>query len=335
MKSLRRLLHICLFTSLVTLFFSCEKEDLTEVGQTFHLRHKGADMPIWVRGNLSSNKIVLYLHGGPGDCAMCYRHYLKGLENSVAVAYWDQRIAGSSSGKVDLKTLNYEQFGEDAYYTVKLLKERYPNAKIYLLAHSFGVELAWQFLTTGDNQKMVSGLMAVNGTFSTYRWLVQVREWVLREARKQNKPEVEKYAAENPVTRENLSTYQWEKLYRHMMDLGGNPVSLYDDKAFVVNYVFATPNTALGQFTHGKAYEQYGKVEMQKFEKSALLRNIRIPVALFWGVKDGVVPVGIAHETRDLLTATSASLVTFDASWHEPFVSETDRFIAEVLRFVR
>ncbi|MFC5409733.1 alpha/beta fold hydrolase [Larkinella bovis] len=335
MKRLRFYFQILLLTGLVTVFASCEKNDVTDVEQTFYLRHKGADMPIWVRGNVQSDKIVLYLHGGPGDCAMCYRYYLQALEKTVGVAYWDQRIAGSSSGKVDPKTLTYEQFGEDAYYAIKLLKERYPSAKIYLLAHSFGVELAWQFLTTNDNQQIVNGLMAVNGTFSTYRWLYQVREWVLQEAKRQQRSEIEKYALDHPITAENLPTYNWEELYRRMVDLGGNPVSLYDDKKYVLNYLFATPNTALGQFTHGKAYEEYGKTEIRTFEKSSQLRQIRIPVALFWGKKDGVVPLGVASETRTLLTATTSKLVTFENSWHEPFVTETDRFVEEVLDFVK
>lgn len=331
MKTLYKYLFLLVAVSLI----ACEKDDATTTDRTLYLRHKGADMPIWVRGNLASNKLVLFLHGGPGDCAMCYRHYLKGLENDVAVAYWDQRIAGSSSGKVDVKTLTYEQFGEDAYYVVKLLKEQYPNTQIYLVAHSFGVELAWQFLTTNDNQKLVSGLIAVNGTFSTYRWLVQMREWVLRAARQQNNTAIEQYVQARPVTAENLGTYEWPELYKRMLDLDGNPVSIYDDKKFVINYLFASPNTALAQFSHPKAYAEYGETTIRGYDRSAFLKNIQIPVALFWGKKDGVVPIEIGYETRDLLTKTAPTFVTFDQSYHEPFISETDRFVAEVLKFVR
>ena len=166
MKILKKFLPgLVLIASLI----SCKEQSVLPVEpvhHTFFLRHKGADMPIWVHGNAESNKIVLYLHGGPGDCAMCYRHYFKALEKDMMVAYWDQRVAGSSSGKVNPATLRYEQFSEDAFYAIKLLKQQYPNAHIYLLAHSFGVELAWQFMGTGQNQTMVAGLTAVNGMFS-------------------------------------------------------------------------------------------------------------------------------------------------------------------------
>ena len=302
---------------------------------TLFLRNKGADMPIWVRGKAQSNKIILFVHGGPGDCAMCYRYYLQGLESDAMVAYWDQRVAGASSGKVPESTLRYRQFGEDLELVVKLLCQQYPAASIYLLGHSFGVELIWQFLTTGTNQQLVSGAIAVNGMFSYYNWLYHVREWALREARFRKNREAETYLLANPVTPENTATIDWEGIYRWMYQLGGNPVSLYSDGKYVLNYAFNSPNTALAQFTHGRAYGYYGEVESRNFEKGPLLTNIRVPIALFWGVKDGVVPLEVGRATKPLLTNARVTEVDFAESWHEPFVTETDTFTRAVLTFVR
>jgi pimeloyl-ACP methyl ester carboxylesterase len=266
---------------------------------------------------------------------MCYQYYLKDLEKNFALAYWDQRIAGSSSGKVDPATLTYEQFGEDAYYVVKLLKQQFPEADLYLLGHSFGVELGWQFLTTANNEQMVKGFIAVNGTFSTYRWLYYMREWVLREADKQNKEEAKQFALNNPLTEETLKTLEWTKLYGYMRNLGGNPVSVYDDKKFVLDYLFASPNTPLAQFTHAGAYHSYDKNEIRGYDKSNQLKKITIPVALFWGKKDGVVPIEVGYETEDLLeSSVRKSFVTFDESWHEPFISQKDKFVEQVTKFV-
>ncbi|WP_035361959.1 hypothetical protein [Dyadobacter alkalitolerans] len=105
MKSLTKLLLIC---SMIWLFSCQDKDAYPREDATLFLRHKGANMPIWVKGNSQPNKIVLFVHGGPGDCAMCYRYYLKDLENDVMMAYWDQRVAGASSGKVDTATLRLE-----------------------------------------------------------------------------------------------------------------------------------------------------------------------------------------------------------------------------------
>jgi len=322
-----------LFIILSVTFFACSDDD-SSVRDTFYLRNDGADMPIWVRGNLNADKIMIFFHGGPGDCAMCYRYYLKGLEPEMAVAYWDQRIAGSSSGNADPATLNYEQFGEDALYAISLLKQQYPNKKIYIMAHSFGVELAWQFLTTGNNQQMVNGLMVVNGTFSNLRWMEIMRDWVIREATAAENDKVLAYAASHPVNEETVGDV-WVDYYRKMLDLGGNPLSLYDDKKFIVNYALFSPNTALSQFAHGKAYEDYTKNELFTFNKASQLSGINLPVRLLWGKKDGVVPIEVGQETEQLLINAEVSWTVFEESWHEPFVSETDKFMDAAKEFVR
>lgn len=321
--------------SLLMLLACGDRDPQPIENSTLFLRNKGADMPIWVKGNGESKKIILYVHGGPGDCAMCYRYYLKGLETETMVAYWDQRVAGASSGKVDESTLRYAQFSEDLGYVVQLLKKQYPGAEVYLLAHSFGVELSWQYLTTGANQQEIAGLIVVNGMFSFANWLAAVRDWALREAKQQKKTEAETYLLANPVTPENAATIEWEPIYRWMHKLGGNPVSLYDDGKYLLNYTFNSPNTALAQFTHGKAYSHYGNVESRRFEKGPLLKDIRISVGLFWGVKDGVVPVEVGDATKKVLTNASVTEVRFSESWHEPFITETENFNRAVLDFVQ
>ncbi|GAB3511305.1 alpha/beta hydrolase [Spirosoma knui] len=331
---MRTLLQLLVFGGLLALSSCKDKDTNPREDATLFLRHKGANMPIWVKGNQASNKLILFLHGGPGDCAMCYRYYLNGLEDDVMMAYWDQRVAGSSSGKVEESTLRYAQFNEDMELVVKLLQKQYPKAKIYLLAHSFGVELAWQYLTTPNNQQHVAGLITVNGMFSFFRWLYQVREWALREARLQKNSEAEAYLVAHPVTSQQMATIDWESIYRWMYKLGGNPVSLYSDRKFVLDYAFNSPNTALAQFTQADAYRYYGDVESRTYEKGALLQNVRVPVGLFWGTKDGIVPYEVSQETKALLTNTKVTSVSFSESWHEPFITENRRFIDAVRTFV-
>ncbi|GHB75561.1 alpha/beta fold hydrolase [Persicitalea jodogahamensis] len=323
------------FASLIMMLACGDRDPQPVENNTLFLRNKGADMPIWVKGNRPSNKIILYVHGGPGDCAMCYRYYLKGLEAEAMVAYWDQRVAGASSGKVAEGTLRYAQFSEDMGYVLKLLKKQYPGAEIHLLAHSFGVELSWQYLTAGNNQQEVAGVIVVNGMFSFANWLAAVREWALREAKRKGNTEAETYLLAHPVTPHNAATIEWEPIYRWMYKLGGNPVSLYDNGKYLIDYAFNSPNTALAQFTHGRAYSYYGNVESRRFEKGPLLKDIRIPVGLFWGVKDGVVPVEVGEATKKFLTNASVGEVYFSESWHEPFITETDKFNRAVLDFVR
>ena len=331
-----KLLCICSAFAVIFGCMACTKSD-QPVSDDLHLRHKGADMPIWVRGNPDSQKIVLYVHGGPGDCAMCYRYYLQKLEQDFMVAYWDQRIAGASSGTAQPETLTYEQFGEDMELVINLLRQEYPNAQIYLLAHSFGVELVWQYLSDPANQQNIAGLALVNGTFSTYRWLYHQREWVRHEAALQGNQPALDWVNAHPVTPESVKTLDWQRQYRWMLDLGGNPVSVTSDKKYVLNYLFATPNTALAQFGHGSAYgSEYANNEIRKFDQTAVLSSVNIPVMMLWGRKDGVVPAGVAEETRDLLVnCQQKEIIWFDNAWHEPFISENEKFLRELTSFLK
>lgn len=314
---------------------SCNKSEL-QAEDNLRLRHKGADMPIWVRGNLESDKIVLFLHGGPGECAMCLREYFSHVEKEVAVAYWDQRIAGSASGNADPATLTYPQFAEDLEMAVRLLKERYPTTEIFLLGHSFGVEMGWQFLTTGNNQDLVNGFIVLDGIYSTYDWLQRVREWVIREARAQNDTEAEEYMSNLTLTRDNMrSVVKWGEWYSRMFRLGANPVWPSGDKGYTWRQWFHSPHSRPSQMTNTNHYDAYYAEEIFTFDRSALLGTIHIPVALFWGAKDGIIPIEVGQDTKLLLTnAPEVKMVEFENSWHAAFHTEEVLFSQELLDFV-
>jgi pimeloyl-ACP methyl ester carboxylesterase len=325
--------YLFLLLSIAIGLAACTKTGLP-VSHDLRLRHKGADMPIWVRGNLESRKIVLYLHGGPGECAMCLRDYFAAIEEKVAMAYWDQRIAGSASGNADPATLNYPQFAEDLRMAVLLLQQQYPDAKIYLFGHSFGVEMAWQFLTTGNNQELVSGFVALNGTFSTFEWLKTVQQWVIEQAKVQKDTEAEQYMNSLQLTRDNMATtVKWGDWYQRMFRLGANPVWPSDDKGYARKIWFASPHSKPAQMTNTAQYNEYYSSEIFRFDCREQLKNVRIPIGLFWGVKDGIMPLAHAYETRELLSVPT-EIVRFENSWHTAFHTESEKFAAELLRFL-
>jgi len=58
----------------------------------------GMDQRLLIRGNDSSNPILLWLHGGPGASQMPVARYFNGdLEQAFVVVHWDQRGAGKSN----------------------------------------------------------------------------------------------------------------------------------------------------------------------------------------------------------------------------------------------
>src|SRR5437764_12146233 len=110
-------------------------------------------MPVWVKGNTTSNVILLVIHGGPGEGAYDFSDYETAkLREKYAVAFWDQRNAGSSAGNSNFGQLSLTQMAKDMEAVIKVLKLRYTNASIFLYSHSFRGLLATSYLVNGINQ---------------------------------------------------------------------------------------------------------------------------------------------------------------------------------------
>lgn len=323
------LLPACLLLACVQL--SCTRLDPV-ISETLRLRHQGADMPIWVRGNFESRKLLLFLHGGPGECSICLREYFAGIEAEMAVAYWDQRISGSASGTAGPETIRYTQYAEDLELVIRLLQRQYPGAQIYLFGHSFGVELAWQFLTTGQQQDLVRGAILLNGTYATYDWLKAVEAWMLREADRQGDTEALNYVQSHPVRRETMRQTDWGAWYSRMFRLGANPVWPTDDPGFRFRRWFRSPGSPTSQWANTSRYDRYYAEEIFTFDRSEQLGQIRIPIGLFWGLRDGIMPAALAQETLRRLPGP-VDYVEFPDSWHSAFHTETEAFTRAVLAF--
>jgi pimeloyl-ACP methyl ester carboxylesterase len=302
------------------------------------LRHKGADMPVWVKGNTTTKTILLVLHGGPGTGSFLYQElFSRKLEKNYLVAYWDQRAAGSSQGRINTQTLTREQYTEDLLMVVKLLHLEFPDYKLFLLGHSFGVELGIQFLTTENYQNLVSGAILVDGTHSMYTNIKFLREWLMREIEKRIADGDKKHAVDyewlqnHPVPPENVQNYDFVKVYYLMTQLGG------DDGIAGINLVkpvFFSPLSLSTIWNIKKGAGADPNKVVQRFERANLLHKITRPIKLLWGRNDGNVPLPVGEEMYQLLVNTERELVVFEQSKHSPMLTETEKFSEEVIHFV-
>lgn len=123
----------------------------------------GVEQWISIRGNSSSNPVILMLHGGPGACDMCmWKDYGAELEKHFIIVTWDQRGAGKSyKSSVPKEKITIEQFISDTHELVTTLMKRFNKEKIYLHGHSWGSilgiktilkypELFYAFVGTGQ-----------------------------------------------------------------------------------------------------------------------------------------------------------------------------------------
>ena len=106
------------------------------------VRIGNVDQYILIRGNSTSHPVLLFLHGGPGMPAMYLAHaFQAGLEKEFVVVQWDRRGSGKSYREDISNTLTSEQLVADTVELTNLLRARFHQNKIYLVAHSWGTYL--------------------------------------------------------------------------------------------------------------------------------------------------------------------------------------------------
>jgi hypothetical protein len=116
------------------IFSACKKENkLTKTGEMLFLKHKGASMPVLVRGNFDSDVILLIVHGGAGGSSGGQIEDFKNfIEPKYMVAYWDQRHAGASQDNFDKDELTIDLMAEDMLLVIRMLKHKYgSNKKVF------------------------------------------------------------------------------------------------------------------------------------------------------------------------------------------------------------
>jgi pimeloyl-ACP methyl ester carboxylesterase len=150
MKKLKSLLAIVCIALMVT---SCQKEDFelsSNANDMFHVKNGDYLIPVLVRGNTASKKIILFIQGGPGSntldfAKVDYPGWKNTLEKEYAIAYYDQRGTGNSQGNFTLGQSVYATYADDLHKVAAFLKQAY-NADIIMLGHSFGGDVMYEYM---------------------------------------------------------------------------------------------------------------------------------------------------------------------------------------------
>ena len=132
---MKKILCICIL--LMSQFTFAQK-----IKDFFYVEPNTKELPVFVRGNLESQTILVFVQGNYGENGIDfgradYARWKKSLETKVAIAYFDQRGLNKSVKKIDTTRINPTQVAKDLIAITQKLKEKY-HAKIYLFGHSTG-----------------------------------------------------------------------------------------------------------------------------------------------------------------------------------------------------
>lgn len=155
---------------LAFMFSSCETEDFelrSDTNEMFHVKNGDYLIPVLVRGNTASKKIILFIQGGPGTntldfAKIDYPSWKNTLEKEYAVAYYDQRGTGNSQGNFTFGQSIYNTYTEDLHKVAAFLQKSY-QADIIMLGHSFGGGLIYEYIIKYGNSGIPIKYISSNG----------------------------------------------------------------------------------------------------------------------------------------------------------------------------
>ena len=318
----------------------CQKTEWLNDGEYFFLKNKDAVMPVWVKGNRTSEVYIITVHGGPGATSGHEFPISQGfrlLEEDYNLVYWDQRMSGLSQGDPDPVNMTVDQHIEDLDKLISLIKTKYNPGSIFLLGHSWGGVMTGGYLGRENNQNGINGWIDVDGSIQEAYEVQEMKKWVLDRvpSHYDDAPEFYQFIIdwyeENPEPPQSapfqyyyssiLGGYSYDYEYSNAL----SPVP-YDELIFQSPFTFAFYWTQFGsEGTWADGYDVTDDV-----------KNIIIPSLLLWGKEDGVVTASVAQFTHDLLGTplSKKQIVLIEESAHSPHYDRPNEFYSAIETFV-
>ncbi|MDX2071368.1 MAG: alpha/beta hydrolase [Haliscomenobacter sp.] len=318
--------------------FACEKSEFLSEGNYYFIRHKGATMPVWVKGNLESGVFLITVHGGPGSSGheFAVTKSFTELEKDYAIVYWDQRFSGLSQGDPKKSTLSIDQFVEDVDVVVDFVRQQFNQPKLFMLGHSWGGGLSAAWVGRNNNQQKIQGWIDVDGSVYDSLEVQAVKHWTLERVPakiaegkdlKFWQYVIDWYQANPAPVYSTKEPY----IFAAALDTSYNAAALADSNQLDYAKLLLRSPYSLAYFTN--------KVDARfadGLDFRPELRRINIPALVLWGKDDPTLPIELASFTYNTLgTAPDRKKkVEFEKCGHSPHYEQPTRFVAVMREFV-
>ncbi len=319
----------------------------------FHVSIDNTALPVWVRGNTSSKKIIVYINGGPGltsiDLAkLSPTNWSDDIESEFAIAYYDQRGTGNAQGTIEESTITIEQYAKDLNAIIAVLKQKYEQPSIYLMSHSFGGCIALNHLLESDFQEDISGWISINGAFNfdfdlqwEYRhtFLASIADDEISKGRNvAHWSAVKDWVLMTPIISTREQKNQWSEYINNPQI---NIIPEEEFSASLGQYLDLGFNSSYNPFP---AYASSNLIKVGRLLNKDVeginyiskVSSISIPTLLIWGRYDDLIPPELGTDVFNNLGTIEEDkhFELFNNSSHEPYISDPKKFREEVLEFV-
>ncbi|MCB9791029.1 alpha/beta hydrolase [Candidatus Nomurabacteria bacterium] len=288
---------------------------------------------ISVRGRNKNAPILLFLHGGPGTPETPFlTKYNRDLESLFVVVSWDQRGAGKSFSKdIPPESMNTAQFISDIHELTQYLKKEFSQKKIYLIGHSWGtligIKAAHKY--PDDYHAYIAIAQTSDGhreELLTYKQVLKQAQAInhdkaIRELEEIGLPEDGKYLGGDASLGNKL---KWVRYF------GG--AAFHNKKSIwpLIRDVLTTPVYSLREklnYPRGEAFSlKYLYDDVRDIKLMEEIDMLAVPMFFLHGSFDNQVPITVAQEFFDSISAPQKKFYIFTESAHGVLFEEPEKF---------
>lgn len=334
-------------TLLLLLLFPFEFIYSQQVEDFFHVNVENYEFPVFVRGNLDSNKILLFVQGGPGATAIDfarsdYPGWKNTLEQEVTIAYYDQRGLNQKVKNIDSTKISYHQYSKDLLGIAKQLKNKY-QAEIYLLGHSFGGKIVLKVLENfpEDSEAISAGLVIntpITNGYSKSRYNYYRPKYLKnlsKEMIQQKRDTLYWQEAYNwMIATDSIYNSETSRIWNQYVGAAFEPTNRKITLGMIFKVIFSKPyNPFRYMYKKDEEYVSdllwYDEKNQTTFEH---LNQIKKPILFLTGRFDDIAPPEELEDAQ--LYISKSKLVILPDAAHESFLDQPELFKDEVLNFI-
>jgi pimeloyl-ACP methyl ester carboxylesterase len=339
-------IHRLLLLSFLFLFLiSCKKDFTlsTSADDFFYLKYDGYYLPVMVRGNTESHKILLFVQGGPALNALDfaridYPGWKNTLEKDYAVAYYEPSGMGNRQGTFDINDICIDKYLEDIHQVATILQEKY-NAEVDLLGHSFGGYLTYGYMIKYGGDDVVKKFIVADGPATTdydtlLRWGFR-HDFLVNEANESiangnTDPvwqEILQWCADHPVLDTNEEFIQWNKYVEENIYIN-YPEKLPTIRDYATVLFFSSYNPLTATVNGGVAgtVEDQLNASTSSYDMVGKLPAVNQPVLIFTGRHDDVCPPEELEYIYNTISSTDKTMYIIQDAGHESFNDQPEEF---------
>lgn len=333
MKKLRNILKrigiVLLILLVLALFFptwtpKIKGEDSISVLE--QVKVNGTRHAIMIRGNDTSNPVLLFVHGGPGVPETSFvTKYQDLLEKQFTVVQYDQRGSGKSYHFMeDYSNLSSDLLVEDLLAMTDYIRNRLHTDKVILAGHSFGTYIAMQAAAKAPEKYVAYlGIGQMSNTAQSER---DSLDFCLSAAKEASNQEDIDRLLKIQDTIEKGAGFTPRDLVRKY---GGAARLINDNKDITDGFLYQREYNLLDVIRYLRGVLKSQDQLLYPALKEPLpgkVQSLEIPCYFIMGQYDYMTSLSATRTYFDTIHAPKKELLVYDKSAHYPQFEEKEKF---------